>query len=281
MDRMMRELLNALLILLGILSASMGLKGFLFSSNFIDGGVTGVSMLLAKMTSLPLSAWLPIINIPFIGLAYKTLGRAFAIRSVLAIAGLALSILVIPYPDVTPDLVLTSVFGGFFIGAGIGIAMRGGAVLDGTEIAALLICKHNKMFKVGDVILAFNILIFLVAMTILDVDQVLYSILTYIAAARTLNFVMYGLEEFTALTIVSGEGPLIRDKITNTLGRGVTVLKGYGGKNNEEKEILYCVIRRFEIEKVREIIRAIDQRAFITIHPLGDVIGGTVRKPLL
>ena len=136
MNRWLRELLNAVLIVLGILSAGMGLKGFLMSSNFIDGGVTGVSMLLAKTTKLPLSVWLPIVNLPFIALGYRQIGRAFAIRSTLAIVGLTLALAGIPYPDVTPDLLLTAVFGGFFIGAGIGLAVRGEAVLDGTEIAA-------------------------------------------------------------------------------------------------------------------------------------------------
>jgi uncharacterized membrane-anchored protein YitT (DUF2179 family) len=137
MKTLRRELLNALFITCGILSAAMGLKGFLLSSNFIDGGVTGVSMLLAKTTSVSLSVWLPIINLPFVAVGYRLLGRAFAIRSVLGISGLAGALAVIPFPDVTPDLVLTAVFGGFFIGAGIGLAVRGEAVLDGTEIAAL------------------------------------------------------------------------------------------------------------------------------------------------
>ena len=167
MNRSLRELLNALLTVLGILSAGMGLKGFLLSSNFIDGGVTGVSMLLAKTTGLPLALWLPIVNLPFVALGYRHIGRAFAVRSTLAIAGLTLTLAVVPYPDVTPDLVLTAVFGGFFIGAGIGLAVRGSAVLDGTEIVALLISKRSNLLSVGDVILGFNVVIFLVAMFVL------------------------------------------------------------------------------------------------------------------
>ena len=160
---MIRELLNAVLIVLGILSAGMGLKGFLLSSNFIDGGVTGVCMLLAKTTGLPLAAWLPIINLPFIALGYRQIGGLFAARSALGIAGLAVVVGTLPYPDVTPDLFLTAVFGGFFLGAGIGLAVRGGAVLDGTEIAALLISKRGHLLKVGDVILLFNVVLFLLA----------------------------------------------------------------------------------------------------------------------
>src|SRR5262245_16841483 len=173
------ESLSAGLILAGIFAAAMGLKGFLLSSRFIDGGVTGVSMLLSKVSPVPLAVWLPLVNIPFIVIGYRQMGRAFAIRSALAITGLAVVLAVVPFPDVTPDLLLTAVFGGFFIGAGIGLAVRGGAVLDGTEIAALLISKHSHLLKVGDVILLFNVVLFLVAMTVLGVEPALYSILTY------------------------------------------------------------------------------------------------------
>ena len=229
MKRLILELLNYALLALGILSAGMGLKGFLLSSNYIDGGVTGVSMLLSKTTGLPLALLLPLVNLPFIAIGWRQLGRAFAIRSVLGIAGLAVALLVIPYPDVTPDRVLTAVFGGFFLGAGIGLAVRGGAVLDGTEIAALVISKRSALLKVGDVILGFNVVLFLAAMSVLGVDAALYSILTYVAASKTLDFVLNGIDEFTAITIVSDEGAAIRERITGELGRGVTVYRGSGG----------------------------------------------------
>src|SRR5262245_44231224 len=191
-----REALNALLITAGVFSAGMGLKGFLFSSHFIDGGVTGISMLLSKVTPLPLSIWLPVVNLPFVAVGFRHLGRPFAIRSIVAIGALA----TVHVPDVTHDKLLTAVFGGVFIGAGIGFSVRGGAVLDGTEIAALLIGKRSPVLKVGDVILGFNIVLFLTAMTILGVEEALYSILTYVAAARTLDFILHGIEEFTAIT---------------------------------------------------------------------------------
>jgi uncharacterized membrane-anchored protein YitT (DUF2179 family) len=273
----LRELLNATLIVLGILSAGMGLKGFLLSSNFIDGGVTGVCMLLAKTTGLPLAAWLPIINLPFIALGYRQIGPMFAARSALAIAGLAVVVAAVPYPDVTPDLVLTAVFGGFFIGAGIGLAVRGGAVLDGTEIAALLISKRGHLLKVGDLILLFNVVLFLLAMTVLGVNEALYSIVTYFAAARTLDFVLYGLDEFTAITIVSDQHAPIRDQITGELGRGVTVYRGYGGMSGVEQDILYCVVTRLEIGKVKAIVRRLDPSAFVVFHPLAGAEGGMVR----
>ena len=281
MRPLLRELKNGLFIIFGILSAGMGLKGFLLSSHFIDGGVTGISMLLTATTSLPLALWLPVINVPFIVVGYQQMGRAFAIRSTLAIAGLAVALVTMPYPDVTPDPLLTALFGGFFLGAGIGLAVRGGAVLDGTEIAALLISKRSAVLKVGDVILLFNVVLFLLAMRILGVEQALYSILTYAAAARTLEFVLHGIEEFTAITIVSGESPRIRERIVGELARGVTVYRGRGGKTDEERDILYCVVTRLEIGRVIHIARELDERAFIVSHPLADVQGGVVRRPAM
>jgi uncharacterized membrane-anchored protein YitT (DUF2179 family) len=275
-----RELLNALLIALGILAAAFGLEGFLLSSNFIDGGVTGVSMLLAKVSPWPLSAWLPLVNAPFVAIGYRQMGRAFAIRSALAIAGLSAALATIHFPDVTPDLLLTAVFGGFFIGAGIGLAVRGGAVLDGTEIAALLISKRSALMKVGDVILAFNIVLFLAAMSLLGVEPALYSILTYVTAARTLDFVIYGLEQYTAITIVSARSASIRERIVGELERGVTVYKGFGGMSGAEQEILYCVVTRLEIGKVKTIVRAVDPQAFVVSHPLADAEGGVVKRAM-
>ena len=273
----LRELINTALIALGILSAAMGLKGFLLSSNFIDGGVTGISMLLAKTTPLSLSILLPAVNLPFIAVGYRQMGLAFAVRSVLGISGLAAALALIPFPDVTPDLVLTAVFGGFFIGAGIGFAVRGNAVLDGTEIAALLISKRADLLKVGDVILAFNVVLFLIAMSVLGVDAALYSILTYVAAARTLDFVLHGIDEFTAITVMSDQHAAIRDRITRDLGRGVTIYKGYGGMSGVEQDILYCVVTRLEIGKVKGIVRDADPNAFVVYHPLSGAEGGVVK----
>ena len=281
MTRLVREAQNAALILLGILSAGMGLYGFLLSSRFIDGGVTGVSMLLAKVTPIPLPVWLPVLNLPFVALGLRYLGIAFALRSVLAIAGLAVALATIPFPDVTPDLVLTAVFGGVFIGAGIGLAMRGGAVLDGTEIAALLISRRLPHLRVGDVILAFNVLLFLLAMSVLGVEEALYSTLTYVTAARTLDFVLYGLEAYTAMTIVSPQSRPIRDAILSELGRGVTMYKGYGGKSEDDMDIVYCVVTRLEIGKVKDIATGIDPAAFVTYHALAHAQGGVLKKTTL
>ncbi len=276
-----REALNALLVVLGIASAAMGLKGFLLSSHFIDGGVTGVSMLLSTITGAPLALWLPIVNVPFVALGYRQIGRAFAIRSALAIGGLALVLEFVPFPDVTPDLLLTAVFGRFFLRAGLGLAVRGQAVLDGTEIAALLISKRTQIMKVGEVVLLFNVVLFVIAMSVLGVERALYSILTYIAAAQTLDFVLYGLEQFTGITIVSRRHEAIRTAILNELGRGVTVYKGAGGMNGAEQDILYCVVTRLEIGKIKAIVHAHDAGAFIVTHALKDAEGGVVRRTSL
>jgi uncharacterized membrane-anchored protein YitT (DUF2179 family) len=279
--RLSRELANTAFVVLGVLSAGMGLKGFLIPSGFIDGGVTGVSLLLARVTSIPLALWLPLINVPFVAVGYRHLGGAFAFRSSVAIVALAVVVGLGEFPIVTDDLVLIAIFGGFFLGAGIGLAMRGGAVLDGTEIAALLISKRSALVRVGDVILGFNVVLFVVAMRVLGVEAALYSIVTYLAAARTVDFVVHGIEEYTALTIISGESAAIREAITGVLGRGVTVYKGQGGLSNADQEILYCVVTRLEIGKIKTIARGIDNNAFIVSHPLSDVEGGVVKKTAL
>ena len=276
-----REIKNAILIILGIFSVGMGLKGFLFSSRFIDGGVTGVSMLVAQVAGFPLPFLILIFNLPFIWLGYKQIGRNFAIRSSLAIIGLAVCIAVVKFPDVTPDLILTAVFGGFFIGAGIGLAIRGGAVLDGTEIAALLVSRNSELLRVGDVILVLNIFIFLTAAFFLSIEIALYSILTYFTASKMIDFLIHGLEEYTAVVIVSERSGEIKEALIKDLKRSVTVYKGSGGLSDKEQDILYCVVTRLEIGTVKTAVKEIDRRAFIVVHPLSDAEGGLIKKSAL
>jgi uncharacterized membrane-anchored protein YitT (DUF2179 family) len=277
----LREVLNLLLIALGILSAGMGIKGFLLSSHFIDGGVTGVSMLLASVLGQPLALLVPLINLPFIALGFRQIGWVFALKSMLAIAGLSVCLAFVNYPDVTPDKLLTAVFGGFFIGGGIGLAIRGGAVLDGTEIAALLISKNSHLLKVGDVILILNIFIFATAAYFLGIDSALYSVLTYIAASKTIDFLLHGLEEFTAIIIMSEKNDEIREAIVRVLSRGVTIYNGRGGMTGKPMHILYCVVTRLEIGRVKNLVNKIDETAFIVIHPLADATGGIIKKTTL
>jgi uncharacterized membrane-anchored protein YitT (DUF2179 family) len=281
MKRFLREVLHTGLIVLGILSAGMGLKGFLMSSHFIDGGVTGISMLLSDILDFPLSILIALINLPFIALGYRQIGGMFAIKSALAIAGLSLCLAFITYPDVTPDKLLTAVFGGFFIGAGIGLAMRGGAVLDGTEIAALLVSKSSHLLKVGDVILILNVFIFSTAAFFLGIESALYSMLTYFAASKTIDFLVYGIEAYHGIIIVSAQSEEIRLAILNDLDRGVTVYKGSGGLTEREQDILYCVVTRLEISKVKSIVEEKDAAAFIVVQDVADASGGTLKKRLL
>ncbi len=277
----LREAFHIVLIVLGIFSAGLGLKGFLLSSRFIDGGVTGVSMLLADIFGIPLALLIPIINLPFIAIGYRQIGRKFAIKSALAIAGLAVCLALVKYPDVTPDKLLTAVFGGFFIGAGIGLAVRGGAVLDGTEIAALLVSKSSNLLRVGDVILILNVFIFAAAAFFLGIESALYSMLTYFAASKTIDFLIHGIEEYTAIIIISDRSEEIRQAITRVLARGVTVYKGRGGLTNVEQDILYCVVTRLEIGRVKTVVHEIDESAFILVHPLADASGGVFKKSTL
>ena len=278
MKSFLRELGRVVLIVLGILSAGLGLKGFLLSSRFIDGGVTGISMLLSDVLGYRLSILILIVNLPFIALGYRQVGRKFAIKSALAIAGLSVCLAVVHYPDVTPDKLLTAVFGGFFIGAGIGLAIRGGAVLDGTEIAALLVSKSSPLLKVGDVILILNVFIFSAAAFFLGIEPALYSILTYFAASKTIDFLIHGIEEYHAVIVVSEKSEIIRREIIRALNRGVTVYKGRGGLSGVEQDILFCVVTRLEIGSVKEVVTELDETAFIVIHTLSDVEGGVVKK---
>jgi uncharacterized membrane-anchored protein YitT (DUF2179 family) len=279
----LHELKNTALITGGIFSAAFGIKGFLLSSHFIDGGVTGVSMLLTATTGVSLAILLPLINLPFVAVGYRHIGPRFAAKSAIAMIGLAAVLYFIDFPDVTPDKLLTAVFGGLFIGAGIGLTIRGGAVLDGTEIAALLVSRHSSILGVSDVVLLLNVIIFLAAAFFLGVEVALYSILTYVAASKALDFLIHGFEEYTAITIVSQRSQEIKTAITDELRSGVTVFRGDGGAGStgesEVGSILLCVVTRLEIGGVRNLAKEIDPEAFITTHSLNDVDGGLIKRP--
>jgi uncharacterized membrane-anchored protein YitT (DUF2179 family) len=261
----------------------MGLKGFLLSSHFIDGGVTGISMLLANIFGFPISILIFILNVPFLWLGYRKLGLIFAIKSTLAIGGLSLCLAFINFPDVTPDKLLTAVFGGVFIGSGIGLAMRGGAVLDGTEIAALLVSKKTQIMKVSDVVLILNVVIFGTAAFFISIESALYSILTYLAASKMIDFILNGIEQYTGVTVISVYSEAIRKSITENLGRGVTVYQGksgYGkdGQINDPRDIIFTVATRFEIPSLKQTILKIDPRAFIVQQSIDDTTGGLLKR---
>ncbi|MBS1526134.1 MAG: YitT family protein [Bacteroidetes bacterium] len=276
------EIGNIILILAGIFLAGFGLEGFLLSSRFIDGGVTGISMLLAETTGLPLSILILVINLPFLVLGYRRLGALFAVKGTLAIAGLSLCIAFMHYPDVTHDKLLTAVFGGFFIGVGIGLAIRSGAVLDGTDIAALLVSKKMQLLKVSDVILVLNVVIFSAAAFFLGIESALYSVLTYFSASRMIDFIINGIERYIGITVVSAKGDMIRKMITE-MGRGVTVYegkRGYGkdGHINAPRDIIFTVATRLEIPTIKAKILEIDPAAFIVQQSIDDTTGGLLKR---
>ena len=276
---------DVFLIAIGVIAAGFGLEGFLLPNSFIDGGVTGISILTAELTDYPLPILILVINVPFIILGYNQLGKQFALKSIFAIVALALAITFIHYPIITSDKLLVSVFGGFFLGAGIGFAIRGGGVLDGTEILAIYLSKRTGL-TLGDVILVFNIIIFSVAAYVLSIETALYSILVYLAASKTVDFIIEGVEEYTGVTIVSSHSEDVRLMITEKMGRGVTIYngkRGFGknGENRSQMEIVYTVITRLEIGKLQAEIDKIDPNAFIVMNTVKDTKGGMIKKRAL
>jgi uncharacterized membrane-anchored protein YitT (DUF2179 family) len=269
------------LITIGIFSAAFGLKGFLLTNKFIDGGATGVSLLVSALTSIPIYLLLICINIPFVILGYKTLGKQFAIKTSLAILGLAICVANVKFPNVTDDNLLVAVFGGFFLGAGIGFSIRGGAVIDGTEVLAIYLSKKLSA-TVGDIIIVINVFIFSAAAYFLSVEIALYSMITYLAASKTLDFIIEGIEEYVGVTIVSPRSEEIRQMIINNMGRGVTVYKGKSGygKRGETKdvEIIYTVITRLELNKLKTVIERIEPDAFMVMSSVKDTRGGMIKK---
>jgi uncharacterized membrane-anchored protein YitT (DUF2179 family) len=282
-----RNIISGAYLVMGVFSAALGLESFMLPSGLFDGGVTGISLLAARLIHLPLPVFLVVLNLPFIWLGYRSMGKSFAIRALIAILGLALVLAVAHdfFPVITQDKMLIAVFGGFFLGAGIGMAMRGGGVLDGTEILAVYLSKKANL-SVGDFVLILNILIFIVVAVALDIQTALYSILTYLAAAKTIEFVVNGIEEYTGVTIISEHSNAIRRALTERLGRGVTVYaghRGYGsrGEQPEPIDIVFTVVTRLEVGQVTEAVNTIDTRAFIIMHSVNDAKGGMVKRRAL
>ena len=275
------EFKSFFLIVAGILSAAFGFKGFLLTNDFIDGGATGISLLLSALTGVPLYILIICVNIPFIVLAYNIIGKRFAIKTSLAIIGLSICLALITFPNVTNDNLLVAVFGGFFLGAGIGLAVRGGAVIDGTEVLAIYLSKKLGT-TIGDIIIVINVIIFSAAAYLLSVEVALYSMITYLSASKTLDFIVEGIEEYIGVTIVSSHSEEIREMIINKLGRGVTVYsgkRGYG-KSGETKEvdIIYSVITRLELNKLKLEINKITPNAFLVMNSVKDTKGGIIKK---
>ena len=276
-----RFIKDIVLIIIGIFSAAFGFKGFLLTNNFIDGGATGVSLLISALTNIPLYILIICVNVPFVILGYIVMGKQFAIKTTLAILGLSLVLATVTFPNITNDNLLVAIFGGFFLGAGIGFAIRGGAVIDGTEVLAIFLSRKFGV-TIGDIIIVINIIIFGLAAYLLGVDIALYSMITYLAASKTLDFIVEGIEEYIGVTIVATHNEEIRLMIINKLGRGVTIYngkRGYGkhGETNEV-DIIYTVITRLEISKLNTEIEKIEPTAFVVMNSVKDTKGGMIKK---
>jgi uncharacterized membrane-anchored protein YitT (DUF2179 family) len=265
------------LLALGILSAGFGLRGFLMPNELVDGGVMGISLLVNEKTGISLSLLIIILNIPFIFLGWHQISRLFSIKSIVAISLLALVVAIFPYPDVTHDKLLVAVFGGFFIGAGIGLCIRGGGVIDGTEVLAIFLNRKSSL-SVGDFLLLFNVIIFSVAAYLLSMEAALYSILTYLAATKTVDFILEGIEEFTGVTIISPHSDEIADFIKHKMGRGLTIYSGKSGENYTNTDIIFTVVTRLEISRLTNEVEKIDPNAFMVMQSIRDTRGGMVKK---
>ncbi len=276
-----RGIKDGVLIISGIFSAAFGLESFLLPSSFIDGGATGISLLIAEITFVPLSLLIIFINIPFIALGYNIMGKRFALKTAFAITGLAICMSGIHFPEVTHDKLLVAIFGGFFLGSGIGLTVRGGAVIDGTEVLAIYLSRKFSA-TMGDIIIGINVIIFSGAAYFLSLETALYSMITYLAASKTLDFIIQGIEEYMGVTIISSQSEKIRKMIIEKMGRGVTVYCGKRGFTKKTEgnniDIIYTVVTRLELHKLKLEIEAIDANAFVVMNSVKDTKGGMLKK---
>lgn len=277
---------SASLVATGVVCAAVGLKGFLLPNGFIDGGAMGISLLFARFSPLNLGAVIVAVNAPFIALGIRQFGWRFAAKSALAIIALAGLTSVIELPILTADRLLIAVFGGVFLGAGIGFTIRGGAVIDGTEVLAILVSRKTS-WTVGDIIAVINVIIFIMAAWIVDLETSMVSMLTYFAASKAVDFIINGVEEYIGVLVVSEHHVVLREHLSIGVGRGVTVFKSDGGfgKRGEagaERDVLFCVVTRLEVNKLILEIDKIDPHAFVISYAIKDTRGGMIkRRPML
>lgn len=260
----------------GSVLAAFALETFLIPNTILDGGVTGISIIVSKLTDLPVSGLVLILNIPFIYIGYKSLGKEFLMSAVYSMILFSLSLSVFQYIEpVTEQMLLATVYGGILLGIGVGIVLRYGGCVDGTESVALVISKKTT-FSVGQIVLIFNIVIFSVAGAIFGIDRAMYSLLTYFITSKVIDFVSDGLEQVKAALIVTDRGTDMAHEIYRRLGRTVTTIRGKGLISGD-KEVMYVVINRIEISELRSIADDMDEEAFITILDVSDIIGQNVK----
>jgi len=270
-------------VVAGILFCGFALKSFLVPNSFFDGGVTGISLLLHELYHLNIAYVIVIANIPFIIMGAFQINKTYAVKTFIAIIGLGLCLSFINYPLVTSDKLLTSIFGGVFMGIGVGLAIRGGCALDGIEVLALYTGKRIA-FTISEIILGINIVIFLIAAIKLGLPTSLYSILTYYTASKTISFVIEGLEEYTGVTIISGQSEQIKRDLVMTLGRGITIYKGERGFLKDSfdvsapVDIIFTVVTRLEVRRLRNLVYEIDPKAFVFTSTIKEAAGGVLKK---
>src|ERR1700744_3472170 len=283
MKRLPHEVLDTIYVIVGILFCGFALKSFLVPNNFFDGGVTGISLLISETYKIPIAYVIVVANIPFIIVGARQVNRAFALKTLAAVIGLGLCLLYMPEQHITKDHLLICIFGGVFMGVGVGLSIRGGCALDGIEVLALYTGKRIS-FTISEIILGINIVIFLIAGIQLGLPTALYSILTYYAASRTSNFVIEGLEEYTGVTIISGENEKIKEALVMTMNKGITVYKGERGflKNSfdisQPVDIIFTVVTRLEVRRLRNLVSDIDPKAFVFTSTIKEAAGGVLKK---
>ncbi|QEM09614.1 MULTISPECIES: YitT family protein [Mucilaginibacter] len=270
-------------VIIGILFCGFALKGFLVPNSFFDGGVTGISLLIHELYHFNIAYVIIIANIPFIIMGMFQVNKSFALKTFACVIGLGLCLQFIEYPVITQDKLLVSIFGGVFMGLGVGLSIRGGCALDGIEILALYTLKRSS-FTISEIILGINIIIFLIAAVELGLPTALYSILTYYTASRTITFVIDGLEEYTAINIISGQSEIIKERLVMELGRGITIYKGERGFMKESfdvhqpVDIIFTVVTRLEVRRLKNLVHSIDPKAFVFTNSIKEAAGGVLKK---
>lgn len=269
---------RGLLITLGAVLMSIGLEVFLVPNKVIDGGITGISIMLSYITTWKLGIFIFLLNLPFFFIGYKQIGKTFAISTLYGIIVLSLATTLLhKVPAFTQDILLASLFGGMILGIGVGIVIRYGGSLDGTEILAILFSKKLP-FSVGEIVMFFNIFILGSAGFVFSWDRAMYSILAYFVAYKTMDVVIAGLDESKFVWIISDEHQDIGDAILNRLGRGVTYLAGEGAYSGDDKKVIFCVINRLEEAKLKDIVKEYDSSAFLAVGDIAEVRGGRFKK---
>lgn len=265
-------------IIIGAIFMGVGIEEFLVPNQILDGGIVGISIILSHLTHIKLGIFIFLLNIPFFYIGYKQIGKTFALSTLLGIGVLSLTTLLLhDVPVFTSDLLLATVFGGISLGIGVGIVIRYGGSLDGTEILAILLNK-NLPFSVGEIIMFFNVFIFVTAGFVFGWDRAMYSIITYFIAFKTIDIVIQGLDESKSAWIISENHQSIGDAIIARLGRGVTYLKGEGAFTGDDKKVIFVVITRLEEAKLKTIVEELDPNAFLAVANISEVRGGRFKK---